>query len=197
MIPVYPRSNWLYVPDLSRTRFRMNPHSIVAWMSRNFLLEAGAKSEVWVTATGLEPTTTYLAKWLSVRLWTKWFWVRVQLQPLKLCANVMFFELLLIHKIFLGEFNFKDIPWWQNFAREKWRHKVAKFLRGFVVLFWNLVFMCKCSQLRIYADLLIYQSRATDPIHIIILMQSIIPFFIPSFHVLTVVYEQEKRKNNM
>ena len=106
---MYPRSNWLYVPDLSRTRFRMNPHSIVAWMSRNFLLEAGAKSEVWVTATGLEPTTTYLAKWLSVRLWTKWFWVRVQLQPLKLCA-VMFFELLLIHKIFLGEFNFKDIP---------------------------------------------------------------------------------------
>ena len=64
MIPVYPRSNWLYVPDLSRTRFRMNPHSIVAWMSRNFLLEAGAKSEVWVTATGLEPTTTYLAKWV-------------------------------------------------------------------------------------------------------------------------------------
>ena len=31
--------------------FRVNPHSIVAWMS-------GAKSEVWVTVTGLEPTTT-------------------------------------------------------------------------------------------------------------------------------------------
>ena len=31
---------------MSRTRFRVNPHSIVAWMSRNFLLEAGAKSEV-------------------------------------------------------------------------------------------------------------------------------------------------------
>ena len=29
-----------------------------------------------VTATGLEP------KWLSVRLRTKWFWVRVQLQSL-------------------------------------------------------------------------------------------------------------------
>ena len=26
-----------------RTRFRMNPHSIVAWISRNSLLEAGAK----------------------------------------------------------------------------------------------------------------------------------------------------------
>ena len=30
---------------MSRTRFRVNPHSIVAWMSRNSLLEAGAKSE--------------------------------------------------------------------------------------------------------------------------------------------------------
>ena len=28
--------------------FRVNPHSIVAWMSRNSLLEAGAKSEVAV-----------------------------------------------------------------------------------------------------------------------------------------------------
>ena len=25
-----------------------------------------------------------LAKWLNVRLWTKWLWVQVQLQPLKL-----------------------------------------------------------------------------------------------------------------
>ena len=38
--------------------FRVNPHSIVAWMSKNSLLEAGAKSEGEVTATGLEPRTT-------------------------------------------------------------------------------------------------------------------------------------------
>ena len=38
-------------------------------MSRNSLLEAGAKSNC-------------LAKWLSVRLRTKWFWVRVQLQSI-------------------------------------------------------------------------------------------------------------------
>ena len=31
---------------MSRTRFKVNPHSIVAWISRNSLLEAGAKSEV-------------------------------------------------------------------------------------------------------------------------------------------------------
>ena len=36
---------WLYVL-MSGTRFRVNPHSIVAWMPRNSLLEAGVKSEV-------------------------------------------------------------------------------------------------------------------------------------------------------
>ena len=47
-----------------------------------------------MTATGLEPRTTYfinehlstlasLAKWLSVRLWIKWWWVRILLQSLK------------------------------------------------------------------------------------------------------------------
>ena len=34
------RCIWLYVFIMSRTRFRVNPHSIVAWMSRNSLLEA-------------------------------------------------------------------------------------------------------------------------------------------------------------
>ena len=36
----------LYCLVMSLTRFRVNPHSIVSWMSRNSLLEAGAKSEV-------------------------------------------------------------------------------------------------------------------------------------------------------
>ena len=37
---------WLYVLIMSRTCFRVNPHSIVAWMSRNSLLEGGTKSEI-------------------------------------------------------------------------------------------------------------------------------------------------------
>ena len=37
---------WLYVLLMSRTRFRVNPQYIVACMSRNSLLKAGAKSEV-------------------------------------------------------------------------------------------------------------------------------------------------------
>ena len=35
----------LCVLIISRTRFRVNSHSIVAWMSRNSFHEAGAKSE--------------------------------------------------------------------------------------------------------------------------------------------------------
>ena len=38
-------SNWLYVLTMSFTRFRVNSHSIVVWMSRNSLLERGAISE--------------------------------------------------------------------------------------------------------------------------------------------------------
>ena len=38
--------------------FRVNPNSLVAWLSRNSLVEAGAESEGKVTATGLEPRTT-------------------------------------------------------------------------------------------------------------------------------------------
>ena len=36
--------HWLNVLVMSRTCFRVNPHFIVAWMSRNSLLETGAKS---------------------------------------------------------------------------------------------------------------------------------------------------------
>ena len=38
--------NWLHVLAITCTRFWVNSHCIVAWMSRNSLLEAGANSEV-------------------------------------------------------------------------------------------------------------------------------------------------------
>ena len=64
----------LYVVIMSCTRFRVNPHFIVTWMSRNSLLEIGTISEVQVTATGLEPLTNEFINehssphcvWLSV-----------------------------------------------------------------------------------------------------------------------------------
>ena len=50
---------WLYVIIMSRTNSRLSPHTIVCWMSRNYLLEAGAISEVLVTATRFEPKTSW------------------------------------------------------------------------------------------------------------------------------------------
>ena len=42
-----------------------------------------------MTATGLEPTTTYFGKCLIRRLRTKWLWVRVQLQSLKFQISLL------------------------------------------------------------------------------------------------------------
>ena len=54
----YKRQLRLYVLVMSRTRFRVNPHAIVACMSRNSLFEAGGKYKSEVTATGLEPLSS-------------------------------------------------------------------------------------------------------------------------------------------
>ena len=76
------RCIWLNVLVMGRTSFRMNPHPLVALMSRNSLLEAGSKSEGEVTATGLEPITTFFLNKQST-IWPNWpndqavFWVLV------------------------------------------------------------------------------------------------------------------------
>ena len=41
----YKSYNWLYVLIMSRAGVRVNPHSIVAWMSRNSLLET--RLDIW------------------------------------------------------------------------------------------------------------------------------------------------------
>lgn len=71
----YIQDQWLYAFIKSRTLFRVDPHCIVDWTSRNALPEAGAISQVSVTATALEPTTS---------LRTKRLWVRVPWQLVKL-----------------------------------------------------------------------------------------------------------------
>ena len=65
------RCIWLDVLVMSCTHFRVNLHSIFAWISRNFLLETGRIS-------------ISLTKCLSLYLQTKWLWVPVPLQSLKL-----------------------------------------------------------------------------------------------------------------
>ena len=93
---------------------------------------------------------------------------------------------------------FNNIPYLEKLRQRKVITRGGENVTRFCfLLFWNLFFKCKSSQPRIYADLLRFQSRVTDTIHITILMKSIIPFFIRSSHVFTLVYEQEKSKNNM
>ena len=43
---LYVQYIWLYVLIMSGTRFRVNPHLIIALLSRNSLLKADAISEV-------------------------------------------------------------------------------------------------------------------------------------------------------
>ena len=61
-----------YVIVISRTRFRVNLHSIVAWMPRS--KQAQNLKVKWLQLDS--------NPWLSVLLRTKWFWVPVQLQSL-------------------------------------------------------------------------------------------------------------------
>ena len=49
----------LYVIIMSRKHFRVNLHSIFAWMSINYLLEKGAKSEVVVGSNPVAVTNKY------------------------------------------------------------------------------------------------------------------------------------------
>ena len=55
--PEAPRRR-LYALIMLHTRFRVNLHSVVGWVSRNSLFETGTISEVQVTATRFESTTT-------------------------------------------------------------------------------------------------------------------------------------------
>ena len=101
--------------------------------------------------------------------------------------TVMFFKFLFICKeFFCARLFSNDIPYLAKLRQRKvtttkWR----KFYEFHFILFWKLVFMCEGSQPRTYTDLFRFQSRVKEPIHIIILMKSIIQVFIHTFHVLT------------
>ena len=59
---------WLYFIIMSSTRPRVNLHTLVTWMLRNSLREHSTKRAL-----------NRLAKLVSVRLQTKWFWLRILL----------------------------------------------------------------------------------------------------------------------
>ena len=65
------RCIWLYVLVMCRTLSWVNPHSIVAWMSRNSFLKACVKAEVSVAAFWLEPRTIWFVNEHST-IWPNW-----------------------------------------------------------------------------------------------------------------------------
>ena len=79
--------------------------------------------------------------------------------------NVMFFKFLFIYKAFFARVCFSMIylPYLTKLRQRKVTTRSDdNFMPFCFVLFWNLVFMCKGSQPRIYADLLRVNPRVKD-----------------------------------
>ena len=74
---------WLCVLIMLHTRFRVNLHSVVPWLSRNSMLE----TETILTLEWLQRDSNsqlaILVKWLKVCLLTTWLWVWMPLYSLK------------------------------------------------------------------------------------------------------------------
>ena len=76
---------------MSCTRFRVNPYSILAWISRNIVLKTGVISESQVIAMRLEPTTTLFVNKHS-NICPNWpnnrseFWVLICTVHLAICT---------------------------------------------------------------------------------------------------------------
>ena len=73
------RCIWLPVIIMSRTSLRVNPHSIVCLNAKELL--ARSRCHIW-RLSGSKVAS--LAKWLSVRLQTKWLWDWIRLLSLKI-----------------------------------------------------------------------------------------------------------------
>ena len=110
LLGFYDIVNGLYVVIISHTRFRMNLHSVIASASRSSLLDVWS----WSDCNGIRTHNhlvykqtlihlVSLAKWLSVRLRTKWLWVQIPLQlfmELEVYKNLIVMELDFFRKTF-------------------------------------------------------------------------------------------------
>ena len=62
----------------------LNVKKLLSWSRREIWNLSDCNWAVTHNYLVQKRTLNHLAKWLSVRLWTKWLWVRVQLQSFKL-----------------------------------------------------------------------------------------------------------------
>ena len=106
--------------------------------------------------------------------------------PLYPCLDVMFFKFFCfvffqIMKYFCGSLFFNDKPYLAKLRQRKVTTRSGGNFMWFCFCFiWNLVYMRKGNQPRIYVDLLRFQSKVKDPINIIILEHNITFSFILS-----------------
>ena len=62
---LFVRCIWLYVLIMSCTHFRVNPHTVAAWMSRNSLLETSMISESYLISDTYMMSSYLISKWLQ------------------------------------------------------------------------------------------------------------------------------------
>ena len=121
---------WLYVLIMSRTCFTVNAHCIVSCLNVKEL-PARSRREIWSLSDCIwtrtlnhlvHKRTLNHSVWLSVRLWTKWLWVPVQLHSFTVavlaCLEYLFRDISLLvilakwKSITLADIlkNFAEIP---------------------------------------------------------------------------------------
>ena len=122
-------------------------------------------------------------------IWKILIWkVSAEMIPVYPHLNVMSFTFLFIYKTFFAWVVFDDIPYLAKLCKRQVTTRCGKNFTQFCFCFiLELSFYVQSKKFRIYADLLRFQSRVMDPIYIVILMRSIIPFFIHPSHVLALV----------
>ena len=91
---------------------------MVAWMSRNPLLEIGAISEIQMTETGLEPTTISFANENSI-IWSNWpnnwvlLWVLICTVHLTVWSYHVTYTFQIKSTLY-GCLNIKELPAWKR-----------------------------------------------------------------------------------
>ena len=103
---------WLYVLVMSRTRFRVNPHSVVGWISRNSLFESCYSHLIPVTSMNKNNIKSWifediLKRRYSVHYTKILFYWDVEKKYLKFC----FFSILWKYIKDIIKFSTKDITW--------------------------------------------------------------------------------------
>ena len=119
------RCIWLYVLVMSCTHFRVNLHSIFAWMSRNSLLETGAWYHADIAPVSSKEPLMFRQMWSADSLWNAY--VTWQEHTDWIPISTIFKTL----DVFLRFFVYNIFPRYSK----KYREKICLFLTLFSISF--------------------------------------------------------------